>query len=308
MSAKRGTTMRRRAKTSWLVTAALGAIVALPSAAAAQGRDPGTVASAPAVPRPVGNDTVYLKDGGMVRGTIVDALPGAQVRIQLVTGEIDTLPWTEIDHLDRGNTAASPGPAAAPRYEVVLHVEAPPGVVVQQDVTNDDGWQTVCEAPCDKALSTAFNYRVTGGGIKSSSDFTLNSSLTHENLVVDGASTTAFVLGVVAMAGGVVIAYVGLIVTYAGELSGAFDSGNTSTQGTVSGGLTMMGVGALAAVTGLVVAVVNGKTKVTVPTDRQQGGTRVAPSWAGVPSSSPATAERRLLPPVAGIPLFSGRF
>jgi hypothetical protein len=284
------------------------AVVTAASTAAAQGSEPAPPA---ATPRPVGDDTIYLKDGGMVRGTIVDLLPGAQARVQLVTGEVDTIPWPEIDHVARSaappasGTAGSQSPAP---YEVWVHIEAPEGVVVEQDVTNNDGWQPVCTAPCDRPLPTAFNYRVTGGGIRSSGDFTLSGAAgSHERLVVDAASKSAFILGVVAMAGGSVVAYVGLFTAYAAELSSTFETSD-STSGTLGAGVTMMAVGALAAVGGLVVALANGKTKVTV----DAGG---APAGALSPSRLKLTAwdatrseGRTLLPAYAGIPLFSGRF
>src|SRR5258708_2202808 len=34
-----------------------------------------------------GSDVIYLKNGGLLRGTIIDAIPNAQARIQLATGE-----------------------------------------------------------------------------------------------------------------------------------------------------------------------------------------------------------------------------
>src|SRR5271170_296199 len=59
-------------------------------------------ASAPRPGAPVGQDVIYMKNGGILRGTIIDAIPDAQARIQLATGEIATVPWPAIDRIDHG--------------------------------------------------------------------------------------------------------------------------------------------------------------------------------------------------------------
>src|SRR5437016_5383840 len=39
---------------------------------------PPTAASAPSAPAGPGGDTIYLKSGGFLRGTLIDAIPNAQ--------------------------------------------------------------------------------------------------------------------------------------------------------------------------------------------------------------------------------------
>ncbi|MGH7440724.1 MAG: hypothetical protein ACRENE_33950 [Polyangiaceae bacterium] len=293
-----------------VTAAALAAGVALPSAAAAQESNHGSASAAPPPPRPVGSDTVYFKDGGMVRGTIVDILPGAQARIQLVTGEVDTIPWPEIDHIDRGG-AGGPAPENTPPGSssfgtVTVHVEAPDDVEIQQDTTGNDDWQTVCTTPCDKPLSTAFRYRVTGGGFKTSASFVVSSSSPRETLVVHGASKAAFILSIITMGGGAVLAYVGLIVWDAGQVLGSFGSTSDS-QNTTATGLTMLGVGTVAAVGGLVVALSNGRTRVTQDTGPAQSNLLRSPSWADMPRAGATGITARLLPPFVGIPVLGGK-
>jgi hypothetical protein len=301
--------MRRSVKAATWALAAQVAMTLAASPAGAQSRDSIPAPPTPTAPPHVGDDVVYLKDGGLMRGTLIDVLPGAQARIQLVTGEVHTLPWEEIDHIDRGANPSLPvaGPPAA-ASQVLLHVEAPVGVVVQQDVTNSDNWQTVCTAPCDKLLSTAFAYRVSGAGIRASSDFTLGPPGSSERLVIDPASKGAYVLGVLGMGVGAVLAYVGLIVA---ALSTGDDDGGNGSGGSASGGLIMMGVGAVAAVGGLVLALTNGKTRVTTyPGLGANAGSLRPPLWTK-PQWSIATAagaEQKMLPSPVGIPLFSGRF
>src|SRR5215469_15236889 len=94
--------------------------------------------TAPAVPAPGatsagGGDVIYLKNGGLLRGTLIDAIPGAHARIQLATGEVATVQWADIgriEHLTRPPpptpTTTAPTTAAtvtAPTSQ--LHIEAP---------------------------------------------------------------------------------------------------------------------------------------------------------------------------------------
>src|SRR5258708_5814996 len=68
----------------------------------------------------VGGDVIYMKNGGMLRGTIVDAIPNSQARIQLATGEIATVPWSEIARIEHGATPPAPAtgaPGSVPRTE-----------------------------------------------------------------------------------------------------------------------------------------------------------------------------------------------
>ncbi|MEO6419030.1 MAG: hypothetical protein ABIP39_06470, partial [Polyangiaceae bacterium] len=39
------------------------------------------------------DDTLYLRGGGMMRGTIEELLPGRHVTIALPTGEVRKVPW-----------------------------------------------------------------------------------------------------------------------------------------------------------------------------------------------------------------------
>lgn len=66
------------------------------------------VAAAQSVPP----DVVELAGGGMMRGTIVESIPGDHVTIQLVTGEVRTIPAAEITYA--GPTARAPDAAPAP--------------------------------------------------------------------------------------------------------------------------------------------------------------------------------------------------
>ncbi|MBI4702064.1 MAG: hypothetical protein HY744_13075 [Deltaproteobacteria bacterium] len=60
-----------------------------------------------------GDDEITLKDGGMLRGTVVAVEPKKRAVI-LVCGEKRTLSWAEIDRIERGKHAAPAEPATKP--------------------------------------------------------------------------------------------------------------------------------------------------------------------------------------------------
>jgi hypothetical protein len=62
-------------------------------------------AASPVLAQTVPPDVVQLANGGMVRGTIVENLPGDHVTIQLATGELRTCPSAEV-------ASAGPAPVA----------------------------------------------------------------------------------------------------------------------------------------------------------------------------------------------------
>lgn len=56
-------------------------------------------------------DVVLLRDGGMLRGTIVRSRPGESVRVELATGDTEEIPWSDV----RFAGPASQAPLAAPQ-------------------------------------------------------------------------------------------------------------------------------------------------------------------------------------------------
>ena len=113
-----------------------------------------------------------MKNGGILRGTIIDAIPDAQARIQLATGEIATVPWQAIDRIEHG-TAGAAGRAAScrqccartePGDGVCVHVEGADDAEVQRKSGPDGEWTTVCSGRCDAVLPVGPDYRIAGGG------------------------------------------------------------------------------------------------------------------------------------------------
>jgi hypothetical protein len=304
--------MHRPSNALMLAAAVHVSLVAATSASFAQSQASGPAAAAS---RPAGDDIVHTKNGGLLRGTIIEVLPDVQARIQLATGEIATVPWSQVDRIEHMAAPSAPASAAAPsdnaaaKSEVWVHLEAPDGVLLQQDVTNDDNWRTVCAAPCDKLLPTAFYYRVTGGGIRSSADFVLRGSPgTRERLVVDGASKSALVLGIIGLSAGGLSVYIGLFVAAIGASAGLVDGGGSSGSNATGVGLAMLGIGVLAVAGGLALVVSNSSTTVDQSVGGNQAGLVMPGPWTRTPTWSAAAIEQKNLPPVMGIPIFSGRF
>jgi len=50
-------------------------------------------------------DLIRLKDGGMLRGTIVEMVPGEKVTISLFDGELRTLPMSDVDYAGAADAA-----------------------------------------------------------------------------------------------------------------------------------------------------------------------------------------------------------
>jgi hypothetical protein len=131
-----------------------------------------------------GADEVTLKNGGLVRGTVVSVEPGAKVVImEGGAKESRTIPWAEVADVERGKYDPRPG-GAGPGYPtppppaqnqedsspppnqpgvVRLHIDSPEPVRVFQNRVMTQGYvggygfvavktDFVCQAPCDKVV------------------------------------------------------------------------------------------------------------------------------------------------------------
>ena len=292
-------------------------------------------------------DAIYLKSGGLLRGTLIDAIPGDRARISLATGEIATVSWADISRIQHadgsqqtldatsaGPPSASPPPkpAAAPAPASVLsasqsmvwvHLEGSEGASLEQDTTGNDDWAIVCTEPCDRQVSTAYWYRIGGGGIKASSQFALHGQPgAHETLTVSGASKGWFIAGVAAVPVGGLVAYIGLLVGVFGSLassvsnsslgpSGASTSNNgqTVSSGVAATGWTMLAVGGIAMVAGAVVAIANWKSGVSQDVSGEKAA-QLPDAWRPLagPTWREASPEQRALPAVNGVRVLSGAF
>jgi hypothetical protein len=72
-------------------------------------------------------DTVVLKNGGILRGAVVEDLPGASLVLELTSGDVWTIPRSEIERIDYAR-GASPPEDAAPPLEAVPSLETVPAL------------------------------------------------------------------------------------------------------------------------------------------------------------------------------------
>ncbi len=304
--------MRRISKAAMLLAGAHFVALTAPSVAFAEDR------AAPAA-RPsataAGADVIELKNGGILRGSIIDAIPNGHARIQLATGEIATVPWQEIGHIERAAAApaASATPAAAEAPAVVVHIEGSETAQLQRDANgNHREWVTVCSAPCDKAVSPQYDYRISGDGIRSSRVFSLSArGGEHETLTVDEGSRGGFVLGIVGASVGGVVMIVGLFVVLVNATANLVDqtTGGSPNRSGEDLGWGISAVGLAGVIGGVVLLASNSKSGVTQSSASSVGSLPSNP-WAPVPAFRDALREsipKAAFAPI-GVPLFGGSF
>ncbi|MFO0675164.1 MAG: hypothetical protein U0169_01420 [Polyangiaceae bacterium] len=231
-----------------------------------------------------GDDTVYTKDGGVVRGAIVEMIANDHVTLRLSSGKTERISWANVERIERPASAASavvvpvptvvgpvPVPATVPASSIRIHVESDSDadVVLEQRDAARRTWVPRCHAPCDADVDRAGEYRI-GGGVRGSRSFRLPPGTEGANVIVNPASTGAFVGGIVLAGAGVVTTSVGLYLV----LDAAYRYNVTALYGTVtrssvSGGDTtpgwiVTGVGLAATAVGTVLFATNIRSKVAV--------------------------------------------
>lgn len=249
-------------------------------------------------------DSVTLKDGAVLRGTITELKEGSHVLLQLETGQVARIRWDGIARVDRAGApppSASPAPnvlpppsgvggsgIGAPIYApqfggsaagetVVVHIDTPKPVQLEMLVGRD--WQVVCESPCDSALPLSGAYRISG--VRTSGKFVLTARPGDRVVLsVNPASSGAFVGGIVLLSVGGLSLITGLF-TYAigaAETSISYDASGYSTtktgDSTKTVGAAMMLIGVAGIAVGIPLMAINKSTKVEqqlVPGSQPQG-------------------------------------
>jgi len=293
-----------------LLTACLHlAVLTSPALARAQ------TAPAPAA-HTVGSDIIYTKSGGMMRGTLIEVATGAQATIQLGTGEIVTVPWSEIQRIEQGAPTPPPPPTQPPTPSptptpspspsppdtmVVVHIDSPSPVELQVTHGEKNDWQTVCTAPCDQPFPAHGNYRIAGDGARPSHSFTLSAMHGRADLVVNPSSSGWFVGGIVLLSVGGAVMLVGAFIGLIAEITSTVDKSGTSAN-IESTGWTMAGVGAIGLVAGIVAMASNAHSGVEL----HDAGAAPAPQHVATWRESPAF--EMAVPPALAVPILSGSF
>jgi hypothetical protein len=298
--------MRYARVAAWLVVQL--AVVPVPRRAAAQAGPAVTVERHAQASSP---DLVYLTGGGVLRGAVVDVVPGVEVRVRLADQEVVGVAQREIHYWIRPGSLPAEGPAAPPARSANLKPDEPATLVhldgwlarLQLDSTGRGQWTDVCSSPCDMTVPTNASYRVVGDGVKSSGRFALHPGPDDRAmLTVHGASRPEFTAGILSIAVGTPVSFV---VALTAGLSETI-SGPSGTSTTI---MDAAFVGSAAfAVAGLVLVLTNWTTKVTQ--DPAAPASVVPPLGSGWPRSSAwlSPTEQAVSPPMIGLPVLAGRF
>jgi hypothetical protein len=273
--------------------------------AATPGATPAVTPAATPVAKPTATpaaDTIYLKEGSVLRGTLVDAVPGHPVRIQLATGEISTVASDDVDHIELAEAAeaaevarqAKVAPALKPLPSVLVHIAGEEPLAMER-TADGDTWLRVCTAPCNARLPTIYAYRIVGRGIRNSEVFALSAQDgQEESIEVHPAYSSSRTGGTLALIAGCGVGVSGF---------GAFALGGTGlmlwgsdptydsglARNVMLGGLVAMGFGVLLVVSG---ATTLASTRASAVEQQEIPQGTYAPSLRGM---LPAVSEARVL-------------
>ena len=300
---------------------AKGPVAKVPASAPLPTAAPAPLIMATSNPGTAG-DAIFLKDGSVLRGTLVELLPGDHCTLQLPTGQTATVQWAVIMRVERAAAANStiivpsgPPAVAAPtasRPSAMVHMDGDHVNLEQRNAANR-GWTVVCSSPCDKSLPLDGTYRLTGSGKTNSKPFLLDGKAgDHILLNVEAGSSGGLGGGIALTAIGGPILLIGLLVVAVGASIAASNSSGLyfkSQEGSriEVAGAVISGVGLAGLIPGILLIAGNARTKETQQT--------------GVPSRDQASAPPRMvwgdeakisrgpaLPPLPSIALFSGSF
>jgi hypothetical protein len=190
-----------------------------------------------------------------------------------------------------------------------VHIEGSDGTRLEQDLdsVHHADWSTVCVAPCDTWVDMNFDYRVAGGLMKASDDFSLRAAPgERENLRVSEASHLWSVVGWTGVGLGAALFAIGILSVTVAPLYR--DPGDRAlSSGQVGQYLAVSGVGAAIAAGGGVLVYLNRKTTVS-----QDVGPPAAPatetSWWRAPTWSEGGPTRYSMSPAMVVPIVAGRF
>ncbi len=276
-------------------------------------------AAAAAATTPSGDDAVYMKDGSLLRGVLVEMMPGDHVSIQLPTGQVAVVRWDAITRVERATRVdvKAPPPAVpttvqtAGAGQALVHIETDKPLQVETHIIGRE-WRFACDAPCDIALDLDKAYRIIGDGVRPSPTFRI-AAAPGGRVVLDvaTASKSGLVGGIVMASVGAPLMLIGGVIVAVGGLSSA--SGLSTGDGEKKSGWIVFGIGAGGLVGGVILILTNARTNVV----QSNGNTLVRPDeraegYVRRPAWNDARLDTRPLDPRAVqtvlVPLYSGRF
>lgn len=150
---------------------------------------PVPAAQFPAQPQPAeAVDSLTLRDGSVIRGTVAEVFQGRQVTIVSAAGQRHTIAWAQVADIRYGGQTVAPEPVAGPGRPH-MHIETTRPVrlfeVSGQVFNAGPRWghypqaqqaRPVCRAPCDRVVdgSAGQSFYFGGEGVTPSRRFTLD--------------------------------------------------------------------------------------------------------------------------------------
>jgi hypothetical protein len=284
---------------------ALALIVAYAAPAGAQPA-PDRPTTAPfSPPAGAGEDAVVFKGGGVLRGRLLEVVPGDHASIVLSTGERALVEWSRIERIE--TVPRGQAPVARPATKVWVHIETARPLVLEGRAPGGP-WAAQCASPCDAELPLDRTYRIKGSWVRSSNDFTIDATAGQRVIwKVNAGSTAAFAGGIVLVSVSPVILLFGLLI----DLVGAALSANPEAPVEAVGSLVAL-AGATGIATGIALIVGNTHTSFTQILGPSQPALRPPPprgdAWLPLPSWHEASSVERTLPPIQSIPLLTRSF
>ncbi len=273
-----------------------------------------------------GPDAVVLKDGGVIRGTLSEMVPGDHATVLLSTGQIATIRWDVIQRVERGGVpqnatptpapaGTTPPPAAAappaptgPQGNAYVHLDADSEVRLERQ--SGTTWVGQCNAPCDRELPLDGNYRIAGGSIRTSANFRLMATKPGDRVIisVNPASKGGLVGGIILAGIGTPFAIIGGLTLLVVAAIDAAPNHYVETGPAKIVGWSLFGIGAVGVIAGIVLITGNASTGVDQFNDtakaawlRAGAPDKRVPIWRDV--TTPAPAQTGL-----SVPLLTGRF
>lgn len=214
----------------------------------------------------LGGTVITRRDGTILRGDIIERVPGRYLVLRLATGEVRHVPWEDLAEeraVDPdGPTVEAPGAwaeRAPPAPQVARDQEADRTVSATLQADHPDatlmrrgaaGWEPVCRAPCQAMLDPEDHYRVDGRGLRPSRPFQLPRGRDPVQLRTSVGTSSQHGWGIVLLIGGGAIGFVGSQVLLTGLLLTAFDEPDglerTESASSVTAVGAVMTVGGLA--------------------------------------------------------------
>ena len=208
-------------------------------------------------------ETITLRNGDVYSGRLVERVPGDHLTLQLATGEVKVIPWSEIPATPagppppNGTSDRVPPAATRPGVFVHLHTENPSVALYRLRSTfggyDGDGnefvgasYARVCLAPCNLRLDPARQYQIAGEGVAASNVFDVTSPTGRVDIDVKAGSAGRLALGQALTYGGAGLLLAGPISIAA---NGAFMPpalGSDMTVLWIGVGMTIVGAVALA--------------------------------------------------------------